>query len=204
MRLKLAMFASAVSPASRPAFAAANPDFAVIRCVDFDEVSEDDELARSAVRAEPYTSFRARYFEGDGRGIAILAGAGLVLAHEQPPFGGAAVAQRILVQLPPERTVWLTNLHLREDGPSEPLEALIRWLIDVPPADASLICGLFDGAREGELRRRLESAGYRAVINTSFGAMAAETATCRLYVSGKVRIDRSAADVGASIITLEV
>ncbi len=179
MRLTIGQFAGDLSAERLKAFGELSPDFAALQNLAFDESAEDDRLARAAVRNEPYVSFRERYSEDGGRGIAILAGLGQTLTHEQATIVVGGVAQRILVQLPRERTLWLTNVQLRGEGSPHAMNALVSWISEAPPADANIVCALFDPDRESDFGRRIERAGLH-------DASEMHTAAHRLYLSGAV------------------
>ena len=142
-------------------------------CVLGGDDRQDDLLA--ATRSEPYLSFSALSPRWPVAGNAILCGAGQVLAHEQTKLGYARVAQRILVALPGQRTLWFANTHLHHK-PEEPeiraaqARSLCAWLAEAPPADAMVMVGDFNTPPHEPAYSIMVEHGLRSAFNEANGA----------------------------------
>lgn len=161
-------------PLLAAAFAAMAPDIAGLQEVVFSGERQDDLLA-GAVPARSYRSLEARLERYPNAGNAILVATGAVQAHEELRLSHGRVAQRALILLPNQRTLWFVNTHLHH-VPGEPAAragqaAGIRdWMTEAPAADATIISGDFNAPPFEPGYAVMREAGYRSAFLESNGA----------------------------------
>lgn len=146
------------------AFASFDADIAGLQEVVFSEPRQDDYLAKQV----PSRVYRGFDVEARPRfGNAILCAAGEVQAHETLALSERRVAQRILVVLPAQTTLWFANTHLHDPPAAgtireEQARALLAWMEDAPAADGTIISGDFNCTPQGEAYAAMVAAGYRS------------------------------------------
>ncbi|MCK9520716.1 MAG: endonuclease/exonuclease/phosphatase family protein [Dehalococcoidia bacterium] len=148
------------------AFAGLSADLVGLQEVRLEGDRQDDLLAAAAPEHR-LLSFDARYERHPDYGIAVLAGIGQVLAHETLPLSHGRPAQRVLVALPGQRTLWFVNVHLYHvvDRPAvraEQAAALREWMAAAPRASAIVIAGDFNAPPHEPAYADMRTAGYRS------------------------------------------
>lgn len=129
---------------------------------------QDDFLAACArERGREYLSLESRSERLPEFGLATLFSAGAVAVHEDLPIGLGRTAQRALLDLPGQRTLWFANTHLHHK-PGEPsardeqAERILAWMEEAPAADAMVIVGDFNAPPFEPAYARMAAAGFRS------------------------------------------
>ncbi len=182
MRLRLATFnlrnVNDRYPERKPllgaAFAAIDPDLAGLQEVMFTEPRQDDFLA-SGLPARNYRSFEARSERYPDFGNAILVGVGEAQAHEELRLARGRVAQRVLLALPGQRTLWFANTHLHHipadsETRAEQAKAICRWMAGAPAADAAVVAGDFNAPPFEPAYAVMVAGGWRSASVEANGA----------------------------------
>lgn len=150
------------------AFASLSADLVALQEVRLEDGRQDDLLAAAAPEHR-LLSFDARYERHPAYGIAILAGIGQVLVHETLALSHGRPAQRVLVALPGQRTLWFVNAHLyhvvdRPEVRSEQAAAIRDWMAAAPAATATVIAGDFNAPPFEPAYAAMRDAGYRSAF----------------------------------------
>lgn len=161
-------------PLLAAAFAEFAPDIVGLQEVSFGDQRQDDMLA-AAVPAHTYRSFTARSPRYPDFGNAILVRTGEAMGPEELRLEPGRVAQRVLVLLEGQRTLWVANTHLhhRRHEPevrARQAEALVRWMAEAPAADATIISGDFNAPPGEAAPAVMRAAGYRSAFTEANGA----------------------------------
>ena len=161
-------------PLLQAAFAAMSPQIVGLQEVVFTRERQDDMLA-AAAPTRAYTSYDARMATHRNFGNAILVGIGAVQAHEEITLSHGRVAQRVLILLPNQRTLWFANTHLHH-VPAEPAlreqqaRMICDWMDDAPAADATIITGDFNAPAYEPTYALMGARGYRSASMEANGA----------------------------------
>lgn len=161
-------------PLLRSTFADLQPDIIGLQAVVFGAEQQPDLLA-AALPASPFMSFDARSSRDREFGNAILCRVGEVMTHEELRLSNGRVAHRILVLLPGNRTLWFANTHLhhRADGHhvrARQAEAIVRWMLDAPRANATIVAGDFNAYPADRAVVAVREAGFRSAHVEVHGA----------------------------------
>lgn len=161
------------------AFAEISPDIAALQEVAFGAERQAMFLGLH-VTGEPYQSFEAPFPTRPGFGNAILCRIGEVQAHERLELSHRRLAQRVLVLLPGNRTLWFANTHLHH-RPGEPevrlqqARAICDWMDDAPSADAVVLAGDFNASPAEPVYEEMVRRGYRSASVEANGSEPAVT-----------------------------
>lgn len=166
-------------PLLAAAFAGIGADVVALQEVRLSGERQDDFLM-AAAPAHSYRSFDARYGKWKEYGLAFTIATGEVLAHEQLRLSHNRVAQRVLLALPGQRTLWLANTHLHHvlgDPEVRAAQAreMVAWLEDAPEADAIAILGDFNGGPDEPFYAAVLDATFRSAYVEANGVEAART-----------------------------
>jgi endonuclease/exonuclease/phosphatase family metal-dependent hydrolase len=150
------------------AFAELDADLIGLQEVDYAEPRQDDFLA-AQLPERHYRSVDARSPRRRTWGNAILTAAGEPLRHDQVFLGRGRSAQRVLLLLPGNRTLWFANTHLHHvpaesEVRREQAAALCQWMAEAPAADAAIIGGDFNTPPSEPAYAVMKEAGYRSAF----------------------------------------
>jgi len=153
------------------AFGSLNADIVGLQEVVFSPPRQDDFLAQQL----PERRYRA--FDVEARpkfGNAILCSIGEVQAHETLTLSERRAAQRILVLLPAQTTLWFVNTHLHDPPAAgeireQQARAILAWMAAAPAADATIITGDFNCTPFGEAYAAITDAGFRSAHREANG-----------------------------------
>lgn len=161
-------------------FAAFAPGIVALQEVSLRPGERQDDLLMAAAPAHAYHSFAVPLARHPGFGLAILVATGDVLAHETIALDAGRIAQRVLLALPGQRTLWVANTHLHHRA-EEPgvrraqAEAIVTWMADAPRADAAVVAGDFNDLPGSAACATMRAAGYRSAHAEANGAEPART-----------------------------
>lgn len=161
------------------AFAEIEADIIGLQEVMFSPPRQDDYLS-AQLPERHYRAFTSRHEKYTNFGNAILSGVGEVLAHEELRLSRGRSAQRVLVALPGQFTLWFANTHLHHK-PEEPavrveqVAAIVRWMADAPAADLVAVVGDFNTPPHEPAYAAMLAAGYRSAHAEANGAEPAVT-----------------------------
>lgn len=166
-------------PLLMAAFAEMSPQLAGLQEVIFSGERQDDLLAAQAPE-HIYRSFDARSERFPSFGNAMLVSVGDILAREELRLSHWRVAQRVLLALPGQRTLWFANTHLHH-VPGEPevregqARAICEWIARAPAATAAIITGDFNARPSEPAYALMRQFGYRSAFFEATGAEPAVT-----------------------------
>ena len=161
------------------AFAAIAADIIGLQEVMFSDPRQDDFLS-AQLSQRHYRAFTSRHEKYTDFGNAILCDVGDVVAHEELRLSRGRSAQRVLVALPGQFTLWFANTHLHHK-PEEPLVrveqtmAIVGWMAEAPAADLVVVVGDFNTPPHEPAYAVMSEAGYRSAFVEANGEEPAVT-----------------------------